>query len=124
MGTNKVGELERQRIQYKDFSEWQNVYMKSDEMHQREKYWVEKFSDELPILNMPLDYPRPAIQEFSGQNINIQINKELNEKIRAVAKETGATTYMVLCTSSRRKPVHWHHSLQRAAQKHGRICTP
>ena len=89
-------ELEAQRIQYKDFSEWQNNYLKSNAMLIQEKYWMERFSGDLPTLNMPLDYIRPVMQDFYGQSIDLKIGKELNEKLNYIAQETGATLYMVL----------------------------
>jgi amino acid adenylation domain-containing protein/non-ribosomal peptide synthase protein (TIGR01720 family) len=92
-------ELELQRIQYKDFSEWQNAYLKSDDMEKQEKYWLEKFSDEIPVLNMPLDYTRPAVQEFRGDLVEFRLGVELSRKIKAVSRETGATLYMVLLSA-------------------------
>ena len=92
-------ELNPQRIQYKDFSEWQNAYLKSDAMREQEKYWLERLSGELPVLNMPLDYQRPAIQEFDGSSIEFKLGKELSRKLRDVTKETGATLYMVLLSA-------------------------
>jgi len=92
-------ELPPQRIQYKDFSEWHNAWMKSDNFMQQEKYWLDKFSDDIPILNMPIDYVRPTVQEFAGDNISIPINKDLSSKLKTIAKETGSTLYMVLISA-------------------------
>ena len=92
-------ELKKQKIQYKDFSEWQNTYQRSGVMKEQEKYWLEIFADEVPVLNMPLDYTRPAIQEFSGDNVGFQLGKELSGKIRIITKETGATLYMILLSA-------------------------
>ena len=92
-------ELETQRIQYKDFSEWQNAYMKSDEMIEQEKYWLSKFSDELPVLNMPLDFSRPATQDFHGSRVEFWIGMDLYEKVKAVVQRTNTTMYMVLLSA-------------------------
>jgi amino acid adenylation domain-containing protein len=89
-------ELDKQRIQYKDFSQWQNNYMKSEDMQRQKRYWLEMFSDEVPALDMPLDYIRPAMREFGGGNITLQLGEELTKKLRTITKETGTTLYMVL----------------------------
>ncbi|MCB2301137.1 condensation domain-containing protein, partial [Clostridium tagluense] len=59
-------ELESLRIQYKDYSHWQNKLLKSEVMKIQEEYWINIFKDEVSILNMPTDYSRPAIQSFEG----------------------------------------------------------
>jgi len=92
-------ELEEQRIQYKDFSVWQNAYLKSEKIKKQEKYWVEQFSSEIPILNLPLDYLRPNIQSFSGAKLEFTLNHELTEKLKSISKETGATLYMILLSA-------------------------
>jgi len=66
----KGDELEEQRIQYKDFSAWQNEFQKSERMNEQENYWLEQFSEEVPVLNLPLDYARPATQAFVAKRIN------------------------------------------------------
>ncbi|MCK4260229.1 MAG: hypothetical protein KAX49_14725 [Halanaerobiales bacterium] len=52
-------QLPELRIQYKDFTVWQNNLFESDKFKVQEEYWLKKFAGEIPILNMPYDYPRP-----------------------------------------------------------------
>ncbi len=89
-------ELKPLRIQYKDFSEWQNNLFKSEKLRVQEEYWLRKFEGEIPVLNLTTDYKRPAVQSFEGDSIKFEINKELTNKLRQIAKDTGSTMYMVL----------------------------
>jgi len=89
-------ELATLRIQYKDFSEWQNKLFRSDSIKKQEEYWLNKFSGEIPVLNLPTDYQRPVAQSFEGDSTNLIIEKALTEKLREIARETGSTMYMVL----------------------------
>ena len=91
--------LEGQRIGYKDFSEWQNEYLKSERMQEQESYWLKQFSDELPRLNLPLDYPRPAIQSLEGRSVELRLDSELTKRLNNLAQEAGATLYMVLLSA-------------------------
>jgi len=84
------------RIQYKDYAAWQNKKMRTEEMSKKEKYWLKQFEGEIPVLNLPADYPRPAFQSFEGDSISFKIDKETTEGIRKVAIETGTTMYMVI----------------------------
>ena len=87
------------RIQYKDYAIWQREGLESEEIKKQEKYWLERFSGDIPVLNMPIDYKRPAVQNFQGNSIDFNISKELKEKIHKLAKENETTLYMVLLTA-------------------------
>ncbi len=84
------------RIQYKDFSEWQNQLISSEVFQKQEAYWLHKFSGEIPVLELPTDYPRPVIQSFSGNRIGFTMSAAVTQKLNGLATQTGATMYMVL----------------------------
>jgi acyl carrier protein len=89
-------DLPELRIQYKDFSEWQNKLLESKEMEKQEAFWLEKFKGNIPRLNMPLDFKRPAVKSFQGDNIYFEIGRELTFNIEQLNKETGTTLFMFL----------------------------
>jgi amino acid adenylation domain-containing protein len=82
--------------QYKDYSEWQNSDIGRKVMLNEEKYWMEKFSDELPILKLQTDYERPKIKSSKGDRIEVSIDKKLSSQIKDMARRTNTTVYMVL----------------------------
>ncbi|NRV14639.1 amino acid adenylation domain-containing protein [Clostridium beijerinckii] len=87
------------RLQYKDFAAWQNNFLKSEEMKIQEEYWINTFSDEIPILNMPNDYERPVIQSFEGDSVSFEVDEKITESLRKLARETGSTMHMVLLSA-------------------------
>ncbi len=89
-------ELPELRIQYKDFSEWQNRLLQSQEIKKQEEYWVKRFEGEIPLLQMPTDYSRPNAKSFEGDRYNFVLDEELSSAINRLAKESGTTLYMVL----------------------------
>ncbi len=103
-------ELPKLRIQYIDFASWQNDLFNSEVFNKQEKYWLTKFgqdetysetvdNDVIPILNMPTDYPRPAVMSFAGETISFALEKEISNKLNNLANDNGATLYMVLLAS-------------------------
>ncbi|WP_279379115.1 condensation domain-containing protein, partial [Acetivibrio straminisolvens] len=84
------------RIQYRDYAVWQNSILESEIIKKQMEYWQNIFSDDIPVLNLPTDYPRPSIQSYEGDRIRFALSKELVEGLRAVAANTGTTLYMVL----------------------------
>jgi tyrocidine synthetase-3 len=89
-------ELPELRIQYKDYAEWQKKLFKSGKLKIQEEYWINRFSGEIPVLNLPTDYSRPVVQSFEGDRIEFETGPELTFKIKRMAAETGATVYMIL----------------------------
>lgn len=88
--------LEPLRIQYKDFAMWQNERLNSDYGKRLEAYWLGIFKDNIPKLNMPLDYKRPSVQSFKGNGINFKLNKSITTGLKKLSEQTGATLYMLL----------------------------
>jgi iturin family lipopeptide synthetase B len=91
--------LEPLRIQYKDFAQWQNAYLRSGGLEQQAAYWKEQFQGNVPVLHLPYDYERPAIQSFEGDSVHFTLDEEMTEGLRGVAREEGATLHMVLLSA-------------------------
>jgi len=89
-------ELALLRIQYKDYSQWQNSDKIKDTIKQQEAYWLKEFAGEIPVLNLRSDYPRPLLQSIEGKVLNFNISKEETSALNAVARAEGATLYIIL----------------------------
>ncbi|MDD3990360.1 MAG: amino acid adenylation domain-containing protein, partial [Bacteroidales bacterium] len=53
-------EQEPLRIQYKDYAVWQNGFVQRYETEKKKSYWIDEFKEDIPVLNLPLDYPRSS----------------------------------------------------------------
>ncbi|NLD50978.1 MAG: amino acid adenylation domain-containing protein, partial [Clostridiaceae bacterium] len=84
------------RIQYKDYANWQNELLKSGKMKKHEEYWTGIFKDDIPVLNMPTDFPRPAVQSFNGRTVYFNAGEELTRGIYSLVGSSGTTLYNVL----------------------------
>ena len=89
-------ELAPLRIQYKDYAVWQHSEAYGQLIQPQKEYWLEQLSGELPVLELPTDFPRPAVQSFDGRTVKFDIGKERTEKLKELAARTGTTLYMVL----------------------------
>lgn len=92
----KGTELPELRITYKDFSEWQNRLFAAGAFRHQEEYWVNRLSGTLPVVELPTDYPRPAIQSFEGNRVVMKVDAVLTAKLKKLAVQTSSTLYMVL----------------------------
>ncbi|MBC7864495.1 MAG: amino acid adenylation domain-containing protein, partial [Bacteroidia bacterium] len=84
------------RIQYKDFSEWQNKMNNEGEFENQKQYWLAQFSSGIPRLNLPADHARPAVFNFKGADHQFLLNKDTTDKLRAFTMRNQCTLQMAL----------------------------
>jgi amino acid adenylation domain-containing protein len=85
------------RLQYKDFSEWQNRLLEAGAVEQQQKYWLKTFaSREMPVLTLPYDFPRPLMQSFEGNRVNVLLNERETRQLTEMTNQWETTLYMIL----------------------------
>jgi amino acid adenylation domain-containing protein len=93
-------ELSPPGIQYKDFSLWQIEKNRSTEgievKKKQETYWLTELGIEIPRLNLPLDFPRPTIQQYEGSSFTMELDGETTALLKKLADETDTTLFMLL----------------------------
>jgi amino acid adenylation domain-containing protein len=60
------------------------------------RYWRDELSGELPVLDLPADRPRPAMQSFRGGTITRRMDAELTGTLKRLAGRERVTLYMLL----------------------------
>ncbi len=83
-------------LQYKDYSEWQKRIEHSPVMEAQAAYWTGQFEDGIPRLELPSDYPRPALMTLAGDMVLTALDEEQNRKINQFTHKTGTTLYMLM----------------------------
>jgi aspartate racemase len=58
-------------------------------------YWKERLAD-VPVLELPTDHPRPAVQTHRGGHQEYVLPPSLSEGLKDLARREGATLFMVL----------------------------
>ncbi|PED13455.1 hypothetical protein CON01_15525 [Bacillus thuringiensis] len=79
------------RVQYKDFSVWQNFY----DISKQEEYWKREFAGEIARVDLKTDFLRPQIQSFRGDNVVAKVKEPLSSGVKNLALKHGATEFMV-----------------------------
>ncbi|MFP3728971.1 condensation domain-containing protein [Priestia filamentosa] len=91
--------LENKKIQYKDFADWQNKFLNSDEISKQKEYWKKALSGKIPTLSMPTDYPRPEFQNFEGDSYSISSGVDLKQKLEDLCQKYNVTINMLMIAS-------------------------
>ena len=55
-----------QPVVYSQYASWQRMQMDSPSIEHLEAYWIRQLTLPLPVINIPMDRPRPAVQTTAG----------------------------------------------------------
>lgn len=82
-------------IDYADFASWQ-VTRDSANSEDLQEWWKEELRDLPRGHGLPMDFSRPARQSYRGGTVSVTLGAEASAKVLAVAREAGATPFMLL----------------------------
>ena len=88
--------LEELSIQYVDFAAWQRSWLQGEALEAQVSYWKQQLEGTPFVLELPTDYPRPAVQTYRGASRNIELSTELSASIKALGRKEGVTLFMTL----------------------------
>ncbi|MGZ9706144.1 amino acid adenylation domain-containing protein [Pseudomonas sp. GNP013] len=86
-------------IQYADYAQWQRDWMAAGERDRQLAYWQGLLGGEQPVLELPIDRPRPAVQSFRGASLEISLDPALVAGLKALAQRENVTLFIVLLAS-------------------------
>lgn len=83
-------------IQYTDYSSWQNKKIENGDFQVHADYWQKQLSGELPVLELPLDFPRPGLQVFRGGTVSGNIPEPCVKKLHQLFQQKNVTSFIGL----------------------------
>jgi amino acid adenylation domain-containing protein/non-ribosomal peptide synthase protein (TIGR01720 family) len=86
------------KVRYRDYTRWQQQKYETGEIAKQEDYWLKQFTGDVPVLDMPTDFPRldPGTRTYDGEKVVIQIDKDMLEKVNRLVSLEGITLFMLL----------------------------
>ncbi|MFB2836378.1 MupA/Atu3671 family FMN-dependent luciferase-like monooxygenase, partial [Floridanema evergladense] len=81
--------------QFREFINWQNQLMQTQEMKAHESYWLDKLSLP-PVLELPTDRIRPPIKTYNGDRETIKFDTEVTKSLKLFGRQQGCTLLMTL----------------------------
>lgn len=68
----------------------------ADSTNESVSFWLDVYKQPLAALELPLDKPRPAMKTYSGESRQLNMQPTLADTVKAVAKRSGLTPFMLL----------------------------
>jgi amino acid adenylation domain-containing protein len=88
-----LGELS---FQYGDYARWQREWLQDESVSRHLDFWRRRLGGLPPLLELPWDHPRPAVQTFRGGHETIELDKALVDALKALSRREGVTLFMTL----------------------------
>jgi hypothetical protein len=83
-------------VQYADFTVWQRQWLTGGVLESQLSYWRSQLGGSLPALELPCDFPRPAVQDYRGASQSLVLPAELTRSLKALSRDCGCTLFMTL----------------------------
>jgi amino acid adenylation domain-containing protein len=83
-------------IQYADFCVWEKENPEFKNLAPELQFLYDSLSKGVEPLNLPMDYPRPAVQTLAGSMIQRTVPADITRKLHEIAKNNEATLFMIL----------------------------
>ncbi|KAA3661228.1 MAG: amino acid adenylation domain-containing protein, partial [Chloroflexi bacterium] len=83
-------------VQYADFAHWQRTQLQGETLNEQLDYWRQQLQHAPPILDLPTDHPRPAVQTASGATEIFELPANLGQSLTELSQQEGVTLFMTL----------------------------
>ncbi len=82
-------------VRYADYAAWQRAGLRANALDESMAYWKKELAGVQPF-ELPSDRPRPPIPSLRGDRVPFVIDDGLTRSLEALARDRGATLFMVL----------------------------
>lgn len=84
------------KLQYADFAHWQRESLPGEQLQASRAYWSEQLDGDLPVLELPTDRPRPAMQSFRGAMQRFAFSRDLSQRLHALAQKENTSFFTIV----------------------------
>jgi amino acid adenylation domain-containing protein len=83
-------------LRFSEYALLQEDLIQSPAYVAAEQYWLDQFSDQIPVLDLALDRPRPAVKSYSANREDWQLNQSLVDQLKKVGAKSGCSFFTTL----------------------------
>ena len=83
-------------VQYSDYVLWQRKWLSGETLEATIDHWKTILAGELPVLELPSNHPRPAMQSYRGARYYFRLPQGLSSQVKEFCKKERLTTFHLL----------------------------
>jgi len=91
--TRSTAPLPAPEMQFGDYAQQETDH---EEAAEAEAYWLGRFADSVPSLDLPTDRPRPPLKTYSGSMERVTLDGALLRELKRTSAQRGATLFSTL----------------------------
>jgi len=69
----------------------QAAFLRSDLFKETEAYWLDLYKNNVPVLDLPIDFKRPSTRTYKAHRIDHPLPKELTDQLKATGNKAGSS---------------------------------
>ncbi|MBP5972969.1 amino acid adenylation domain-containing protein [Brasilonema sp. CT11] len=85
-----------QPMQLSEYAQSQARLQQSPEMATAEAYWLKKFANSVPVLELPTDRPRPSVNTYTGDRQSLTLGTSLFKNLKSLSVQRHTTLFTTL----------------------------
>lgn len=86
-------------ISYSAYAEYQRIFSESKDYNSVEQFWIDQYDEEVPEVNLPTDFPRPAQRTYKGHRIDQALGSELVGQLKRTGVKANCSLVVSLMTA-------------------------
>ena len=86
-------------MSFADYARHEVSQKDSEEKTSAEAFWIAKFTEPAPVLEIPTDRPRPQVQSYHGAMESITLNADRYDRLKKASPKLGGTMFATLLSS-------------------------
>lgn len=86
-------------INYSDYAAWQREQLSGERMQQLEQYWLKQLSGDLPLLQLPADFPEDESVGSQGDSLTLSLDTNTLRRLHQCCQQHNASLFMLLLSA-------------------------
>ncbi|MEJ7376329.1 hypothetical protein, partial [Staphylococcus caprae] len=74
-------------------------WMVHRDLSKQRHFWLQQSENQVPILNMPTDYPRPSIKTTNGNMLSCHYNHQIKQQLKSYVEQHQVTDFMFFASA-------------------------
>ncbi len=83
-------------LQYADYAAWHRDWLAGGILAEQLPYWQKQLAAPLPVLDLPTDRPRPAVQTHYGHELKLVLTPEMTTQLEQFSAHEKVSLFMTL----------------------------
>lgn len=86
-------------MSFADYARHEEAEVDSEDRRTAENYWVAKFQEAAPVLELPTDRPRPQMKSYNGAMEHITVDTDRFARLKKASPQLGGTMFATLLST-------------------------